>query len=110
MTLQQPANTNADTFGIGIGGSFFNLIDVVQPYVFDPTELKIRSITRLANGHVVLQCQGVPNQPNTIQSSLDLTSGFSFLDTVMADANGMFEYEDASSAGLTKKFYRLTLP
>jgi hypothetical protein len=110
MTLQQPANTNADTFGIGIGGSFFNLIDVVQPYVFDPTELKITSITRLANGHVVLQCQGVPNQPNTIQSSLDLTSGFSFLDTVMADANGMFEYEDASSAGLTKKFYRLTLP
>jgi len=110
MTLQQRANTNADTFGIGIGGSFFNLIDVAQPYVFDPTELKIISITRLGNGHIVLQCQGVPNQLNTIQSSIDLTAGFSFLDSVMADTNGMFQYDDGSSVGLTEKFYRLTLP
>src|SRR3954467_4220236 len=110
MTLQQRANTNADTFGIGIGGSFFNLIDVAQPYVFDPTELRIISITRLGNGHIVLQCQGVPNQLNTIQSSIDLTAGFSFLDSVMADTNGMFQYDDGSSVGLTEKFYRLTLP
>jgi hypothetical protein len=33
MTLQQPANT-VTSFG-GIGGSFFNLIDVAQSYLFD---------------------------------------------------------------------------
>ncbi len=36
MTLQEPANTDPDLFGVGIGGSFFNLIDVAQAYVFDP--------------------------------------------------------------------------
>jgi hypothetical protein len=35
MTLQQPANT-VTSFG-GVGGSLFNLIDVAQSYVFDPT-------------------------------------------------------------------------
>jgi hypothetical protein len=35
MTLQQPANT-VTSFG-GIGGSLFNLIDVAQSYIFDPT-------------------------------------------------------------------------
>jgi hypothetical protein len=34
MTLAQPANSTP-SFG-GIGGSLFNLIDVVQAYVFDP--------------------------------------------------------------------------
>jgi hypothetical protein len=35
MTLQQPANTVPSV--AGIGGSFFNLIDVAQGYTFDPT-------------------------------------------------------------------------
>ena len=36
MTLPQRANTDADVFGVGIGGILFNLIDVAQGYVFDP--------------------------------------------------------------------------
>jgi hypothetical protein len=35
MTLQQPANT-VSSFG-GVGGSLFNLIDVAQSYVFNPS-------------------------------------------------------------------------
>jgi hypothetical protein len=35
MTLTQPANTNPSLGGVG--GTFFNLIDVAQAYVFDPT-------------------------------------------------------------------------
>jgi hypothetical protein len=72
--------------------------------------LKITSITRLQNGHIVLQCQGAPSQPNTIRASPDLITPFSFLTSVMADANGMFQYEDTASGPLTKRFYRLTLP
>jgi hypothetical protein len=37
MTLQEPANTNQPDPLLGTGGSFFNLIDVAQGYVFDPT-------------------------------------------------------------------------
>jgi hypothetical protein len=110
MTLQEQANTDPPDPFVGIGGSFFNLIDVAQAYVFDPTELKITSIVRLANGHIVLQCKGVPSQPNTIETSPDLLSGFSFLVNVVADANGMFQYEDTAAGPLSKRFYRLTLP
>jgi hypothetical protein len=106
MTLTQPANS-VPSIG-GIGGSFFNLIDVAQGYVFDPTELKITSITRLANGHILLKCQGLPNQLNIIQASPDLVTPFDFLASVMADGNGSFQYEDATN--LDKRFYTLAYP
>ena len=108
MTLTQPANTTPSLGGIG--GSFFNLIDVAQGYVFEPLALKITSITRLANGHIVLQCLGAPGQANTIQASPDLITPFTFLDSVIADAAGAFSYEDTTAGTFTKRFYRLSFP
>ena len=110
MTLQQPANSNPPDPLVGTGGVFFNLIDVAQGYVFDPTELKITSITRLANGNTLLHCVGLPNQLNIIQVSPDLITPFDFLANVMADANGLFQYLDTGASGLQKRFYRLTYP
>ena len=40
MTLQAQANTNPPDPVFGVGGLFFNLIDVAQGYVFDPTVIK----------------------------------------------------------------------
>ncbi len=108
MTLAQPANT-VPSFG-GVGGSPFNLIDVVQPYLFDPTELKITNITRLTNGHILLDCLGVPSLPNTIEYSPDLITPFTFLGSVVADPTGFFQFEDPDATNLTRRFYRLTLP
>lgn len=108
MTLNAPANS-VPSVG-GIGGVFFNLIDVAQAYVFDPSELKITQIERLGNGHILLHCLGAANQLNTVQVSPDLTSGFTFLASVLADANGAFTYEDVDATALTKRFYRLSLP
>ena len=110
MTLTQPANTNPDLVGSGLAGSLFNLIDVTQGYVFDPAPLKIVSITRLANGHILLQCLGVPDQLNTIEASPDLVTPFTPLASVMADVTGAFQYEDAGASSLTKRFYRLAYP
>jgi hypothetical protein len=75
--------------------------------------LKIISITRLANGHILLWCMGVPNNVNHLQTSSDLSPG-SFV-TISpappaADASGAFQYDDAAAAGLTKRFYRLAFP
>ncbi len=75
--------------------------------------LKILSITRDANGHILLQCLGVPNQVNNLQVSPDLSPG-SFM-TIFpsanaADGTGAFPYDDAAAVGLTKRFYRLTYP
>src|SRR5437868_15463086 len=36
MTLLEPANTHQPDPVFGFGGSYFNLIDVAQGYVFDP--------------------------------------------------------------------------
>jgi hypothetical protein len=111
MTLQQAANSNPDTFGIGLGGSPFNLIDVAQGYSFDPNDLRITSITRMANGHILLGCRGAANRLNTVQFTDDLlTQPFYFIASVMADANGLFQYEDVNSGPLDKRFYRLALP
>ena len=46
MTLAQPANT-VPSIG-GIGGSLFNLIDVVQGYTFDPA--LVRAVSRKSHG------------------------------------------------------------
>jgi hypothetical protein len=46
MTLQEPANTHQPDPIFGFGGSYFNLIDVAQGYVFDPTLAKAVSRKR----------------------------------------------------------------
>ena len=51
MTMQEPANTVPDVFGIGVGGTFFNLIDVVQGYTFDPTV--VNAVSRKMHGTIV---------------------------------------------------------
>jgi hypothetical protein len=80
---------------------------------FIPPFLKITSITRAANGHVLLQCLGLPNQINDLQVSPNLSPG-SFMTInplpVAADGTGVFSYDDAGAVGLTKRFYRLNFP
>jgi hypothetical protein len=108
MTLLQPANSNPSIGGIG--GLVFNLIDVAQSYLFDPSELKIVSIGRSSDGHVHLDCLGAPNALNTVQFSPDLLTPFQPLKTIKADAQGSFQFEDVDAGPLTERFYRLSLP
>jgi hypothetical protein len=110
MTLQEPANTDPPDPFVGIGGVFFNLIDVAQGYVFDPTTLEIVSITRLANGHVMIQGQTDPNLTVRVEASPDLVTPFTTIGTADGDALGALQFEDADAATLTKRFYRLAYP
>ena len=75
--------------------------------------LKILSISRLTNGHILVACMGVPNIVNDLQASPDLNSG-NFVPTTpappVADGSGLFQYDDAAAVSLTKRFYRLTYP
>ncbi len=73
--------------------------------------LRITSITKLSNGHILLQGFGVPDRLNTIQKSPDLSpNSFGFLASVMANTNGALQYEDADAGNLLRRFYRLTFP
>jgi predicted outer membrane repeat protein len=88
-------------------------ISDIGAFEFGGEPLRITSITRLANGHIVLQCIGVANQVNDLQVSPDLSPG-SFMEIsplpVAADPTGAFTYNDAGAAGPTKRFYRLAFP
>jgi len=78
--------------------------------IYGTAPLKITAIAHLANGHVALQALGVPNAAHTMQASPD--PGFvSFsASAVSANGTGAIQYDDADAVGLTKRFYRLTLP
>jgi hypothetical protein len=90
---------------------FNNREDVLALSVPSSTAIKITSITRLPNGHIMLQAIGIPNRDHTIKASPDLRgSSFDYVATVTADTNGVLQYEDSDATSLTQRFYRLTIP
>jgi CSLREA domain-containing protein len=75
------------------------------------TPMRITSIARPPNGHVVLQGLGVASGGHTIQASPDLSAdSFVVIGTTTANATGALTYDDAGAVGLTKRFYRLSFP
>lgn len=68
-----------------------------------------RSNSGASAGHFILTGLTLPNLTLSIQGAPDLTTAFSNLHTVTADASGVFTHEDASSVGLGKAFYRVSL-
>jgi hypothetical protein len=88
-------------------------ISDIGAFEFGGSSLRIISITRLTNGHIVLQCLGVPNQVNNLQASPNLSPG-NFMPISpappAADNIGAFQYDDAAAVSLTKRFYRLAYP
>jgi hypothetical protein len=79
---------------------------------FTAPGFKIKSIARLSNGTIVLQCTGAPSKPNHIEASLTLGPG-SFAPispSVTGDSSGNFQYTDTSAGGLLRRFYRVGYP
>ena len=115
-------NPVSRSYRSGNGTTFTNVTDgnymIRAAQVFtgcDPgaPALKILSIARAGNGHIILQCLGAANAVNNLQASPDLSSmSFTTLAPAppAADALGAFSYDDAAAASLTKRFYRLTFP
>jgi hypothetical protein len=72
---------------------------------------KVKSITRLTNHHMLLNCLGAPSLLNHIQASPDLSSGsFVTLGAASADSGGNFQFEDANAGNFTRRFYRVAVP
>ena len=66
---------------------------------FEGTALKITSMTRLPNAHVLLQGRGTPNRPHTVEASPDLSpnSFVALPDLIMADGTGALQHDDVSA-------------
>ncbi len=74
-----------------------------------PLALKVVSATHPASHTFHLQCVGVPNAVNRIESSTSPNSAsFATLTSVMTNSSGNFQYDDTNAG--TKKFYRLAYP
>lgn len=90
-------------------GSANNLFGVAR-LQSDPY-LEILSIARAANGHVQLQGLGVPNAANTLWGATNLLrSNFGAIGSVLPDASGSWQYDDATAVGLSHRFYQLSFP
>ncbi len=72
--------------------------------------LRITAITRLANGHILVQGTGASSTGYGIEASPDLSpSSFVRLNSVTNNA-GALQYEDSDAGNFTKRFYRFTFP
>ena len=66
----------------------------------------ITGVSQTANGHIIIAGQADPLSLISIKAAPDLMSTFMTIDSVTADANGAFQYEDANAANDTEQFYR----
>jgi len=120
----QAANAHPGADGIEIdlaSGSVVNLpqalpditeSDGTDVGAFEKTVFRITSITRLPNGHILLQGLGIPNRAHTMEfSSNPSPNSFAPFPTMpIADGTGAIQYDDATAVGLSKQFYRLRFP
>ncbi len=98
-------------YGGTVVGSYTQGAGTIFRLNIAPVTLKILFITHPASNTIHLQCVGLPNVVNRLESSPDLSpSSFSPITPPppAADATGAFPYDD-SIAG-TRKFYQLSPP
>ncbi len=75
------------------------------------SELSILSITRLGNGHIQLQGTGAPGVAHTLHASPSLLpASFTPLSPITPDATGHWHYNDTTTSGVPRRFYRLSGP
>ena len=72
--------------------------------------MRIISIVPLPNGHMLLTGVGVPNANHTVLASGALNAGLTGIGSVMSDAGGNWQYEDAGTAGVGMRYYQLSYP
>lgn len=93
-----------------VGRPAENVVTVFPQGAPQSPTLRINSVLRLANGHVVIAATGVPNGSHTVLRSASPGSGFVAIGTITANSAGALQLEDTSSAGLNRAYYKLSYP
>jgi hypothetical protein len=87
--------------GTGLAGTSLTINFTVT--LAPPT---ITAVSQAANGHIIIVGQADPLSVISIKAAPDMMSTFMTIDSVTADANGAFQYEDANPSNLTERLYR----
>jgi hypothetical protein len=84
----------------------------IGAFEFGRGPLTITSITRMPNGHILLQGTSLPDAVITVQAAPDLNEASygNLKPPVAADAAGLWQYDDGTAVGQPARFYRATLP
>ena len=83
----------------------------IGAFEFNSFALRITSITRLANGHILLQGKGVVDATLSIHASPELSpANFSVIGQAGSDSFGNWQFEDNGATGLTRRFYKASFP
>lgn len=75
-----------------------------------PTQLRITSITRLENGHVLIRGEGTPAQTYAVEAANTAQSRFTQLAIMTAGNDGGLEFEDSDAPSFPRRFYRFVAP
>lgn len=78
--------------------------------VIGAPELQVRSLVRPNANVVRLIGSGLPLELHRIEASDSLTSNYSLLGQVRADAEGALVFEDATAGSSARRFYRISYP
>ncbi len=82
----------------------------IGAFEYGNTALRITSITRPSDGSIIVTGIGLPNALHSVQTTFDLTTGFTTLGPIFSDGSGNLQFEDSDASSLTKRFYRFTFP
>jgi hypothetical protein len=83
----------------------------IGAFEFSGEVFRIASTTRLLDGSMVVAGVGVPNAVHSIYASSDLhPPAFTPIGTATANAAGSFQFQDATAAGMSQRFYHATFP
>jgi glucose/arabinose dehydrogenase len=97
-------DANGELYITDVGsGKVFKIVPVTP-------NVQIDKVTKLVNGHMLVQGSGVPFKVHNIQASPDLVQPFVTIGTATAGGDGAFQFDDANAASFTKRFYRATYP
>ena len=106
------AGTNASAPAQDQRGFFYVGANDIGAYEFSGIELRITSITRLANGDIQLQGTGSPSGAHTIMaaSALGVTANFGSIGTATANSSGIWLFTDTQAENFERRFYKERFP
>ena len=113
MAGSQAINMGSDVLAPGFDQRYYLRAGVadIGAFEFGGAPIRITSINRLANQHIMLEAQGVSNAAYTLKILPDLESDTPTFVSVNANSSGLIQYDDDGAVGQTKRFYQvLVLP
>ena len=111
VVVNSTGTTASSQFSGTVSGFINNTAGPGDCSMVPAVPLRITAITRLANGHILVQGTGAPSTAYHIEASPDLSANsFVPLNPVNSNGIGALQYEDADAGTFAQRFYRFTFP